>query len=58
MADQEFEYGIGCDRYPEPHRKGMTSEEAVEWLNEWIEEVGRSEPFFLIRRPVGAWEAP
>ena len=52
-----YEYGILYDRHRDnPHRVGMTEEEAYQWIGEWVEMGGKRETFSVIRRTLGQWE--
>jgi hypothetical protein len=53
-----YEYGIQhrLDKPQETHREGMTREQAVDWVLEFVNDGGSSEAFHVIRRPVGQWE--
>jgi hypothetical protein len=57
----EYEYGIGCVHYSfqttdAVHRFGLTKEDAIQWLKEWVDDGGNPSTFFIIRRPVTKWE--
>ena len=57
----EFEYGVQITNAPdsEPHRTGMTAEQAVEWIEETESMDGVPHgAFFVIRRLIGPWERP
>lgn len=69
MADKDgYEYGIAWTDPKKwtdgsnPHREGMTREEAVTWLREWEDDIRtegaqfKPDLFAVIRRPMGAWE--
>lgn len=52
-----YEYGIALKGdTTDPHRTGMTKDEADHWMREWVQMSGRSNMFEIIRRPVGEWE--
>lgn len=61
----KYEYGIGRTDTPlddenvNPHRRGMTEEEATKWVREWEEEIfpnARPGIFKVIKRLIGEWE--
>ena len=51
-----YEYGIKVTRPGNVHREGMTREEAMEWVEGWEEDGGKSGLFIVIRRAIGSWE--
>jgi hypothetical protein len=58
---EEFEYGVQFKNHPaaEPHRTGMTSEQAREWIRTTEKMGGVPEgSFVIVRRRIGAWERP
>jgi hypothetical protein len=59
--NEKFEYGVQITNAPdsEPHRTGMTAEQAIEWIKD-TESMGGvpKGAFSLIRRIVGPWERP
>lgn len=57
MENYEYAIALNGGDYSEPHRSGMTQEEAEKWMAEWMQMSGRRLPFEIIRRPVGEWEA-
>jgi hypothetical protein len=56
-ADVIYEYGIQQLKRPEePHRAGMTRDEAEGWLADWLNDGGKQDVFRVIRRTLGPWE--
>jgi hypothetical protein len=54
----QYEWGIArnIEWWAEtPHRTGMTEEEALDWIADWIEMGGNKDAFFIVRRPIGYW---
>lgn len=59
QPDDQWEWGIarGSDELVDPHRTGMTEEQAREWVAEFEgEDGGRKGAFIVIKRPVSKWE--
>ena len=53
----EYEYGIAYrDDLSDPHRAGMTEDEARTWVADFAELGGMPGMFTVIRRPLGEWE--
>lgn len=51
-----YEYGIWNVKFKEIHRIGLTQEEAVKWVDEWLEDGGLGSAFTIVRRPTPEWE--
>lgn len=54
----EYEYGIFVSREGELHRGPMTEQAAHEWIEEWLDDGGKPDVFFIMRREVGNWTVP
>lgn len=58
----KYEYGVAHNSeiskgvVNEVHRWGMTYEEAVVWVTEWIAMGGNEDSFQIIKRAIGDWE--
>ena len=51
----EYEYGVRYRDEEEPHRTGMTEDEAYQWIAEWREDGGAYDAFNVIKRTHGPW---
>lgn len=51
-----YEYGIKITRPGTVHREGMSREQALEWVEGWEDDGGKTNLFLVIRRPIGEWE--
>lgn len=54
---EEYEYAVFHRAIPdEPHRGPMTEQAAHEWIEEWVEDGGKPETFYVMQRKVSPWE--
>lgn len=55
-SSPEYDYGIWHNREDYLHRGPMTASEARIWIDDWLDDGGRSGIWSIVRRPVGEWE--
>jgi hypothetical protein len=53
----DYEYAVFHRAIPnEPHRGPMTEQAAHEWIAEWIDDGGKHDTFYVMRRRINPWE--
>lgn len=53
----DYEYGIFWKQIEaNPHRDGLTEEEAREWVESWLDDGGAEDTFIIVKRALGPWE--
>jgi hypothetical protein len=52
----KYEYGIMVARPGHIHREGLTREQALEWIEGWEDDGGKTDVFTVCRRRIAEWE--